>query len=49
MGDSSRALQEALRLQPGLSIELVRQAYSFAEPEVFDRYLDGLRKAGWDG
>jgi len=49
LDEAHAALQEALRLQPGLSIELVRQAYSFAEPEVFDRYVDGLRKAGWKG
>jgi len=43
------ALQEALLRQPGLSVDLVRKAYSFADPEVLDEYIDGMREAGWAG
>jgi adenylate cyclase len=49
LDEARAALQEALRRQPGLSVQLARKAYSFTDPEVMDRYLDGLRKAGWEG
>ena len=40
------ALAEAKRLQPGLSVEWVRQFHPIVERDDRERYIDGLRKSG---
>jgi adenylate cyclase len=46
-GDEARAALEALlRLVPDFSAAKLR---IFLPPDVVDRYLEGLRKAGWEG
>jgi TolB-like protein/class 3 adenylate cyclase/Flp pilus assembly protein TadD len=47
--EARAALREGLRLQPELSVELIRRALSCQDPEVVERFVAGLRKAGWDG
>ena len=41
------ALAEALRLQPDLSSEFIRRNLGFADPDLVDRYMADLRRAGW--
>lgn len=40
------ALEEAFRLQPELSMDLIRTALAFGDPAVVERYIEALRKAG---
>jgi tetratricopeptide (TPR) repeat protein len=45
--DEARAMvREARRIQPGLSLALVRQSLGAMAPEVDRRFADALRKAG---
>ena len=44
--DARRAWDEALRINPGLSIERRRQVQPFRNPEDFERRVEGLRRAG---
>ena len=39
-------LDEALRLEPGLSIARIKLDFAGADPSVVERYFEGLRKAG---
>jgi Flp pilus assembly protein TadD len=49
MDEAREALAETLRLNPALSESGIRRLFSFAEPAFLDRWLLGLRKAGWEG
>ncbi|MBW1688983.1 MAG: tetratricopeptide repeat protein, partial [Deltaproteobacteria bacterium] len=44
--EAQGALEEELRLDPGLSLRKVRQQNPTTEPDFLARWLDGLRKAG---
>ena len=49
LGQASEARAEAaevLRRNPQFSVEGMRRACPYKDPEVLERYLDGLRKAG---
>ena len=46
MSEAQVALEEALRLQPGLCEDSVRLTYAVAAPSFLDRLIEGLRKAG---
>jgi adenylate cyclase len=43
------ALEEALRVQPELSVDLVRRSLAFGDRGVVERYIAALRKAGLKG
>jgi len=45
--DGRTALAEALRLQPNLSPEFLKQNLGFAGPEFIDRYVADLCRVGW--
>ena len=44
--DAQREIDAALQLDPGTSIEKAAHFENWKLPEVRDRYLDNLRKAG---
>jgi tetratricopeptide (TPR) repeat protein len=44
--EARAAVEEVLRLQPGLSVSGFKLFLSAADPAVFDRLMQGLRKAG---
>jgi tetratricopeptide (TPR) repeat protein len=44
--EARAALEEALRLEPDLSIAKVRSQNPTTDPDFLERWLDGLRKAG---
>jgi TolB-like protein/Tfp pilus assembly protein PilF len=44
--EARTAFQEMLRQQPELSVAALRQFFSFADADWFERFIDGLRKAG---
>ncbi len=44
--EARRAIEEALRVQPDLSEEVVRGNLAFGDSEVVERFIAGLRKAG---
>jgi adenylate cyclase len=44
--EAKKALQEELRLDPGLSIAKVRTQNPTTDPDFLEHWLDGLRKAG---
>ena len=44
--EAQDALEEELRLDPGLSLRKVRQQNPTTDPDFLARWLDGLRKAG---
>jgi len=46
VGEAQDALEEELRLDPGLSLRKVRQQNPTTDPDFLARWLDGLRKAG---
>ncbi len=46
MDDAHAAAAEVLRLHPGFTIREWRHRPPYREGEAFERYLDGLRKAG---
>ncbi|HZL01149.1 MAG TPA: hypothetical protein VFC47_14765 [Caulobacteraceae bacterium] len=51
-GDLARAriaIEEGRRLQPRYTLEMIKLACPFADPEPFARYIEALGKAGWDG
>jgi TolB-like protein/class 3 adenylate cyclase/tetratricopeptide (TPR) repeat protein len=41
------ALAEALRLQPDLSVDSIRQSMSVIDEDIIDRFIANLRRAGW--
>jgi len=48
--DEARSLLAIVRReQPQLSIEWVRASVPYQTPELMERFLDGMRKAGLDG
>jgi adenylate cyclase len=47
--EAREALREFLRLVPAYSDEGVRLSVPFRDPAHHELYLEGLRKAGWDG
>ena len=47
--EAHKAMAEAIRLQPDLSVALVRRSLAFTEPDVMDRFLSPLRKLGLKG
>ena len=44
--EARTAFEEMLRQQPELSVAALGQFFSFADPDWFERFIDGLRKAG---
>jgi tetratricopeptide (TPR) repeat protein len=44
--EAQDALEEELRLDPGLTLRKVRQQNPTTDPDFLARWLDGLRKAG---
>lgn len=44
--ESQRCLSQVLRQRPDFSIAFVRDTHLFGNHAEFDRYLEGLRKAG---
>ena len=47
--DEARSLLAALRREhPELSIEWIRTSVPYQTPELMERFLDGMRKAGLD-
>jgi tetratricopeptide (TPR) repeat protein len=44
--EAREALDEARRLEPGLSIARIKLDFAGADPSVVERYFEGLRKAG---
>jgi adenylate cyclase len=44
--EAEAAFHEALRLQPGFSLDGLRLVFSSAVPDYLERLIDGLRKAG---
>jgi tetratricopeptide (TPR) repeat protein len=44
--EAQRALEEELRLNPGLSLRRVRQQNPTTDPDFLARWLEGLRQAG---
>lgn len=45
-GEARRALDQLLRLMPGMQVDDVRRQVPFKKAGDMERYLDGLRKAG---
>jgi len=45
-GEATAALEQMLRLMPGITITATRQQVPWKQPDDARRYLDGLRKAG---
>ena len=41
------ALEEADRLQPNVTLEMIHSYFLMAPPEFVEHYIDGRRKAGW--
>ncbi len=46
IAEARRALEDVLRITPGLTATLLRNITHFKKPADFDRYIDALRKAG---
>ena len=44
--EARSALEEALRVQPDLSVDLIRRPLVFGDPNVVERWVAALRKAG---
>jgi len=44
--EARTTLQEDLRLAPNDAISAIKAQYAAADPDVLERYFDGLRKAG---
>jgi len=44
--EARRALEQEVRLEPGISLAKVRQQNPTSEPDFLRRWLDGLRQAG---
>lgn len=40
------AFQGSVRLQPEFSLAIFKVTFAFAHPDVVQRFIDGLRKAG---
>jgi len=47
--EARTALQEMLQLNPQVSAESIRLVFAPAHDEYIDRWIEGLRKAGWEG
>ena len=47
--EARKALEEALRVQPDLSVDLIRRPLAFGDPEVVERWIAALRQAGLEG
>ena len=47
--EARKALEEALRVQPDLSEDLIRRPLAFGARDVVERFIAGLRKAGLEG
>lgn len=47
--EAREALQKFLRIVPDYSDERARQSIPFRDPADHEHYMEGLRKAGWDG
>ena len=46
LAEARAALAQVLRRAPGMNLGLVRRQLPFKDPNVMERFLDGLRKAG---
>jgi len=44
--DARKAVEEILRIQPGFSLEYYSNTIPFKNQEMFDKYINALRKAG---
>jgi adenylate cyclase len=49
LDDARSALGEVLRLQPELSEASLERFFVYADRDWFERFVDGLRRAGWQG
>lgn len=49
MAEARQALEQMLKLQPEFSRVYLQHLLPFRRPEDFDRYVAGLRAAGWTG
>ncbi len=49
LDEAREALHDFLRIMPDYSDERVRQSLPFRDPAHHEHYMEGLRKAGWDG
>jgi adenylate cyclase len=47
LDEARTALEEMLRRSPEFSLDAVRMVSSFADPAFMERWIDGLRKAGF--
>jgi adenylate cyclase len=47
--EAREALAEFLRLMPGYTTAAARPSVGFRDEALFQRYFEGLRKAGWEG
>ena len=45
--EAREAAAEGQRLQPGASLSDMRASWAAADAGFLDRYIEGLRKAGW--
>jgi adenylate cyclase len=46
LDEGKEAIQQLLRLAPGDTVELVSRNIPIVDPQIMERFLDGLRKAG---
>ena len=47
--EARQTLEEALRVQPDLSVDLIRGALAFGDRDVVERFIASLRQAGLEG
>lgn len=48
-GEAKEALEESISIMPEIFERLARQRPPWTRPEDYDHYIEGLRKAGWEG
>jgi adenylate cyclase len=49
LDEAHAALQDMLRLYPDVSADSIRWIFAPAHEEYIERWIDGLRRAGWEG
>ncbi len=47
--EAGQALEEGMRRYPDISMEIIGTRWPYKDAADLDHFLEGLRKAGWDG